>query len=304
MDSSLNVLGDDEQSILRTTYYYRYIDDITTSVQYSESGRDRVFSLVGAMLIILFLHGLITQHCMYLLILQQIKAIVSYSWSINKKVETIVDVDIDHLSHKKDEIYEDRYYDKLLAMESSPISEERLLELKNSHVFEVTPLGNVLMHYTHERESFTYYSNNTIPYRYLEVVARKYVIMNHCQSLYIDMNKELENSRIKLEEKKKVEERMKTTEKVVQKNKVFAKFKSYNKLGGTRSVKDTQTANNTKNNSNKITGNNNILLKEKANVYSYEGKMLNFNFLKKVDRKTFDQNFTMSFAEFKRMSQK
>ena len=37
-----------------------------------------------------------------------------------------------------------------------------------------------------DTEQFDYYSNNVIPYRYLEVVARKYVLTYNCLELYID----------------------------------------------------------------------------------------------------------------------
>ena len=43
------------------------------------------------------------------------------------------------------------------------------------------------------------------------------------------------------------------------------------------------------------------ILKEKANCYSYEGKISNFNFLKKVDRKIVDKNYNMSYSEFKKL---
>jgi hypothetical protein len=43
------------------------------------------------------------------------------------------------------------------------------------------------------------------------------------------------------------------------------------------------------------------LLKENANRYSYEGKLSNFNFLKKVDRKVVDKKYGMNFAYFKRL---
>ena len=51
----------------------------------------------------------------------------------------------------------------------------RLDKLKNCYVIEKTPIGNVLMIYEKDRESFKYYSDCNIPYRYLEVIGRKYV---------------------------------------------------------------------------------------------------------------------------------
>ena len=44
-----------------------------------------------------------------------------------------------------------------------------------------------------------------------------------------------------------------------------------------------------------------ILLKERANRYTYEGKFANFSFIKKVDRKLVDKKFAMTFADFKKM---
>jgi hypothetical protein len=44
-----------------------------------------------------------------------------------------------------------------------------------------------------------------------------------------------------------------------------------------------------------------ILLKEKANRYTYEGKMVNCSFLKKIERKVVDKKYGFSFADFKKM---
>ena len=46
--------------------------------------------------------------------------------------------------------------------------------------------------------------------------------------------------------------------------------------------------------------NEKVLLKQKANRYTYEGKMANFSFIKKIDRKVVDKKFAMSFADFKK----
>jgi len=43
------------------------------------------------------------------------------------------------------------------------------------------------------------------------------------------------------------------------------------------------------------------IVKEKANRYSYEGKMANYSFLKKVDRKVVDKQYSISFSEFKKL---
>jgi hypothetical protein len=196
------------------------------------------------------------------------------------------------------------------------VIDERLDKLKNSFVMEKTPLGNVLMLYNNKRGSFEFYSDNTIPYRYLEPVSRKYVKMFNCRPIYFDMEEELNNYEKKLEEKRILEEEEKRLLEEDQKKKenrlepppkkkVFAKFKSYNKEAGTGHVNIGAPPKNSIPNT-KVTENNTnekVLLKENANRYSYEGKLSNFNFLKKVDRKVVDKKYGMTFADFKRLQE-
>ena len=200
------------------------------------------------------------------------------------------------------------------------VIEEHLNNLKNNFVMEKTPLGNVLMVYNNKRGSFEYYSDNTIPYRYLEPVSRKYVKTFRCRPIYFDMEEELKNYGRKLEEKEKKEKEEKEEkekkekeekeqnvnngkEDNVTKKNVFAKFKSYNKEAGTGHVNIGAPPKNSIPN-NKVTDTNNnerVLFKENANRYSYEGKMSNFSFLKKIDRKIIDKKYAMTFADFKRL---
>jgi hypothetical protein len=126
------------------------------------------------------------------------------------------------------------------------------------------------------------------------------------------MKEELNNYEKKLEEKKKekeeLEKRILEDKKICvvePKKNVFAKFKSYNKEAGTGHVNVAAPPKNSIPN-NKVTessSNENVLLKENANRYSYEGKIANFNFLKKVDRKVVDKKYAMTFADFKRLQE-
>ena len=197
------------------------------------------------------------------------------------------------------------------------VIDERLDKLKNNFVMEKTPLGNVLMLYNNKRGSFEFYSDNTIPYRYLEPVSRKYVKMFDCRPIYCDMDEELKISEQKLEEKEKEkkekeekkkeedEENKKNNVVIESKKNVFAKFKSYNKESGTGHVNIAAPPKNSIPN-NKVTATNSnekVLLKENANRYSYEGKLSNFSFLKKIDRKVVDKKYGMTFADFKRLQE-
>ena len=185
----------------------------------------------------------------------------------------------------------------------------RLDKLKNCYVIEKTPIGNVLMIYEKARESFKYYSDCNIPYRYLEVVGRKYVKLFGCRPIFVDMEEELrlfeekwekeqELKKIKEEDKKKAEE----TAKNQQKKNVFAKFKSYNKDAGGKISMAVPPKNSIPNKSvSENKENEKILLKERANRYTYEGKFANFNFLQKIERKVFNKKLGLSFSDFKKM---
>jgi len=199
------------------------------------------------------------------------------------------------------------------------IIDQRLEKLKNCFVMESTPLGNVLMIYDKERDSFKYYSDNSIPYRYLEVVARKYVKQFSCRPVFVDMEEELKLADEKWEQEKKekedkAEEEKKRKDEAIKNNtvladekkNVFAKFKHYNKTSGTGHVNTVPPPKNSIPNKSftEKRENEKILLKDKANRYTYEGKFANFSFLKKVDRKTVNKKFAMTFADFKKLGTK
>jgi hypothetical protein len=194
------------------------------------------------------------------------------------------------------------------------IINKRIEKLKNCYTMEKTPQGNVLMIYDKERESFKYYSDSTIPYRYLEVVGRKYVKMFNCRPLFIDMEEELKLFEEKwtkeyelkkakeAEQKLKAEEAAKNNKPSEQKKNIFAKFKSYNKDAGGKISMAAPPKNSIPNKATVETKEGEkILLKERANRYTYEGKFVNFNFLQKIERTVFNKKLGISFADFKKM---
>jgi hypothetical protein len=191
------------------------------------------------------------------------------------------------------------------------IIDKKLNELKNCYIIEKTPLGNVIMVYNHSRDTFEYYSDNSIPYRYLEPVCRKYVKTYNCRYIYVDMEEELKDAEKKLKEKEEQEKiRLEEEQKNKQENKpdyvskknVFAKFKSYNREAGSGRVNTVAPPKNSiPNHSNTKDNNEKVLLKERANRYSHEGRFSNFNILKKTSRKVVDKKYAMSFADFKKI---
>ena len=197
------------------------------------------------------------------------------------------------------------------------IIEKRLDNLKNSFIIEKTPLGNVAMMYNNKKLSFEYYSDSTIPYRYLEPVSRKYVLTFQCKPIYVDMEHELNEYERKLDEKekeKKEREIMENEEKkqnkmiptIPAKKNVFAKFKDYNKEAGSGKVNMAPPPKNSIPSGVKKEANPNekVILKERANRYSCEGRFSNFSIIQKVDRKKVDKKFAMSFADFKKLNKK
>lgn len=167
-------------------------------------------------------------------------------------------------------------------------------DFKNRFVMETTPNGNVIMTYNNDKKTFIYYSDHTIPYRYLEVVSRKYVKMFNCLSIYIDMEEELS-----LFEEKQAREKEKKVEPPVPTKSVFARFKSYNANVGVKASTIPPPRNNLVNRT--LFENKQQILKERANHYICEGKIANFSILKKPDKKQLNKKINMSFAEFKLM---
>jgi hypothetical protein len=164
------------------------------------------------------------------------------------------------------------------------IIQKKLDKCMNSYIVESTPLGNVCMRYNNDKKSFEYFSNNTIPYRYLESVARKYVTTYWCKPIFVNIEEEIK----KAEEKNK-EEKEKEKEKKDNPKKMFAQLKSYKETKKTQEQrKDTKEKQ---------------IVKENANRYTWEGRLTNFCPLKKIDKKILDKKLAMTYADFKKIQQ-
>jgi hypothetical protein len=116
---------------------------------------------------------------------------------------------------------------------------EETEELKKLGVVEeTTPEGLVRMKF--EDGVFKYWSNRAIQYKYLETVARKYVMVYHCKDNYINIYEELAIAAAK------------PTQEPVHPS-IFVSFKKYN-------TKRKQIK-------------NNYIVNEKSNQYSWKGKI-------------------------------
>lgn len=187
------------------------------------------------------------------------------------------------IEEKKEEPYENKYYDKFEELDCIELEEDYVKSLKSNIIIEKTPKGNVLMYYDFEKESFIYYCDTKdISYLYLETIARKYAIQFNCKKIVVDIKKELEEAK-----KKKPKEEIKKKE---NKNELFASFKDYNRKGSGGSK----------------TMNKKFIIRQNANRYSYRGKLNEYKYLqsdayKKEKKEDFE---ILDFASFKRLQEK
>lgn len=172
------------------------------------------------------------------------------------------------------EIYFEKYNNKFDTKEIVEISDEKKKLLKNSILFENTPIGNVIMYYNNENTEFDYYSNRNMSYNFLETICKKYVTMFNCKELYREY--EIEKKKHEENEKKKKEEK----KEIVKKKSVYANFKKYN------------------NETLKFDENEPFL----QNRYHYKGNLKDFNMLKpiKIEKKKFTiQDFLLQIKNNK-----
>jgi len=193
--------------------------------------------------------------------------------------------------------YENEMFEEYDNLEDKELTEDFVKDLSLNTITETIPrVGDVLMYYDSELESFVYYSKTKeIPYKYLETVARKYVIHYDCKNIYVDIRKEYENGVNKCKEIKEKEKE--TAEKTGtdaeptgenKKKQLFVKLKSYNRKAEVNSKQK-----------DKI-----YILREHSNRYSYRGKIEEYkepvpsdcdNTDPSIDKKTID------FSTFKKI---
>jgi hypothetical protein len=163
--------------------------------------------------------------------------------------------------------FENRYFTEYDDLEEKDLTDKFVKDLALNVIREETPKGEVLMYYSHELGSFIYYSKTKeIPYKYLETLARKYVIIYDCKIIYIDIRKEYEKGVNKYNEMKENKTPVGGSEVgattgddggAKKKKQIFASFKTYNRKSEVN-IKQ----------KDKI-----YILREKANRYSYRGKI-------------------------------
>ena len=175
--------------------------------------------------------------------------LISYSFS--RGLNSIKDDE--ETTDDEEEDYEYKYVNEFEALVENSEAEEKIVltdedktKLLDVVLMETTPNGDVVMSYEYDKEvpdrsKFVYYSNSkTVPYKYLDTVARKYVYVNKCPEIYVYIKDELMKANKKIEEYKKREEERNSTENsqtVQSKNDIFATFKNYKRPNSTSTTK-------------------------------------------------------------------
>jgi hypothetical protein len=194
--------------------------------------------------------------------------------------------------------YENQYFKEYDQLKDDP---EAPVPSANCHVRETTPQGDVVMTYDGERGMFCYYSDKrTIQFKYLESVARKYVIEHGCKRLHIDIRKEIVKAKAAATEPTKA----------AAPTQVFAQLKKYSNNHGNHGnngnsklptinemVKSKATTN-----SNNPTANASVL-KEQVSRYVYCGRLDEFR-KEEPAHETHDFSIIkpIDYASFKKMN--
>jgi hypothetical protein len=170
--------------------------------------------------------------------------------------------------------YEDKYLEKFNQLQGTALTDEKKESLKNAFTMEYSPVGNIIMYYDTARESFTYYCDNTVPFRYLEPVSRKYVIDFDCKTLYKTHTEEEKSEETVTVKQPQPKKQMKTKD-------ILSGFKTGAKQQPAQQKGDA--------------------IVKATNRYTAMGRLSNFSILKKVDRCAVDKNYKMTFSDFKKM---
>ena len=213
----------------------------------------------------------------------------------DKDSDSDADADADADDEYEDEEYTQEkyarlYYDELNDLEDRVLDKDELEKLGTIVVKEKTPNGNVIMTYNNKSESFCYYCDDkNIRYMILDTVARKFTIDNKCKSICVNYKSEFEKAKAALvaDTKTSTDDDATVKEAPVVKKSIYARFKNYNAPPQKKkAVEDKKPE--------KI-----YILTEKANRFTYKGKLSNYKDPNEVVTTVF--NKTVDFATFKKM---
>jgi len=174
------------------------------------------------------------------------------------------------------EFYNKKAIQEILKDVANPIEKK----WRSRILMENTPKGNLVMYYDAYKEGFAYYSNEIIPYPILNAVAMKYVVTYRCRDFFKDESVLTEPSSLVVayrnQEKEETKEKSRKIS-ITKEELETAPFIKKRKI---------EVSSNATNNTNTNKDNNDNKEKDKMiNKFIWYGKMNEFSFLKKVDKK-------------------
>jgi len=115
-------------------------------------------------------------------------AAMGYRAYKKRKYEQRLEVRLSQLQ-AQESAFENRFLKEYDEMADDP---DAAVPPSHANVRETTPQGDVIMTYDAERRAFCYYCDKrSVQFKFLEPVARKYVLEHGCKRLYVDIRKEL-----------------------------------------------------------------------------------------------------------------
>ena len=171
--------------------------------------------------------------------------------------------------------FEEKYLNELKALEQKEFSNDEKKALKKKHHKEKTPMGFAII--TYDDDVFIYYCRNgqSMPYKYLDTLARKFVIENNCRDIYVPL--ELENNKKSLQTEVSTECEDSETDTECEES-IFVKLKS--------KIKNT------------ITSKTEIV--KKMNKFKYGGLIEDFEKKSKVEKEN-EQPKKINFSDYKKL---
>lgn len=155
----------------------------------------------------------------------------------NEKAKTEFNKSYQDLSHmeKYNENIDPIFFDTEKYSDITKMSDSEIESTWRKRILFInTPRGNVIMFYDSFKRGFSYYSDQHIPYAFLNTVAMKYVIIYRCRDFFMDeqiLPPEFQSRILELFKKEDLETVSKKkedgSEKIDTKTGPFAKFKSY-----------------------------------------------------------------------------
>ena len=204
------------------------------------------------------------------------------------------DSEEDHEEDDEEEVLlENKYIDEYNNLEMRELEDDELILFKNQFIEDECPQNNgestvtIQLAYDKDNTAFLYYSDSKdIPYKYLEAIARRYVVYYDCKKLLIDTATEYAKA-IDLCKKEEEEEEEEEAKKIVQdtvekSTSVFATFKKYTKESLTKTTVKK------------------IPLMDETNRYIYKGTMIDFDKLLNT-RSVIEEFEQLDYSTFKKL---